>query len=931
MASGDRQDRAGIVVPAVRDAKGAVDAAALRVTLQSLLDQTSEDFEALVVHRDTVEIEFTDPRIRSKQIDANDMSALLEAGLEELDTRWIRFLLPGDTLAPGCLAAELVALEADPGVSVVYAAVQRFDATGRAMADAGGPAVGRYEPGFLLPEIVGRNPWPLGAARIEREALVEIGGFDPSLVRRADHDLWIRLLTGRSALVLSRPGLRTRITVAEPNDLDGAEHARVLLRHLRGERLEAMVRALGGGARDAAEQGIARAELARRVLTVGRAELLPMVHRLVREARGAGAYFPADTGFEEFATFAPELARPEGWFPPLAASRGNAALVPNARPFPPPVVVAVVVDDSSSATLSSRLPVETDALRARGIEPLLLYASRVAAADAPQDLDVEILRHDGSQEEVETVLARWGVALVIADQSPVAHAARAHGVPVRAAWPTGGADEVARALIREAAAGAAHSRRKALAVREEEEERARAAEAQAGTLRVLMRALGDTAGATALVNAEPLTQRLSEARSEANAARRRVGEVDALVGRALDKLRIGRRLRETFQSPRTEGARSSAEVVSLDVARAERFLAAASAQPGRLWVVYTTDPYSETQGQRSTWLARELLARGDHVVFVYWRWELTETIADSPQDRLLSVPIDQFFQLQKPLMDLASPGLEKVFLVEFPDTGLFEQIDFANAHGFTTVYDCVDDWEEFARVGQAHWYDPGMERHLARNADVVVATHPVLAKRLVAMGRPEGSIPVIPNGVALDALADAPPRRRDGAPVIGYFGHLTPAWFDWDLIRDTASAHPEWAFDIIGHGAPEDANLPANVHVRGPVPHGELEAQTRSWHVGIVPFRPGRLTRAVDPIKLYEYLALGLPSVVVDMPHLRGLPCVEVCDRDGFPAALSRALSMPVDHDAVAAFVDQSRWGVRTDVLCEAVSASQSSDLLKAL
>ena len=61
-----------------------------------------------------------------------------------------------------------------------------------------------------------------------------------------------------------------------------------------------------------------------------------------------------------------------------------------------------------------------------------------------------------------------------------------------------------------------------------------------------------------------------------------------------------------------------------------------------LLVIYTTDPYLETRGQRSTWLTKEFVRRGIPVVFFYWRWDSKEAIIKPEDPRVFSVPIDQF-------------------------------------------------------------------------------------------------------------------------------------------------------------------------------------------------------------------------------------------------------------------------------------------------
>lgn len=938
-----RQDPIGIVVSAATEPGGDVFGRALGATLQSLRDQTEDQLEVVVVGPAGPPAggDWGGPRWVASE--APGSAAAFQCGRAELQTTWIRFLSAGDFLAPGCLAADRAALEEAPGLAAVFSGCERVREDGLPIgSDVGtSPAVGpgTYAAGLLVPELIASNPFPLASGLLRAEVFDEIGGFDATYEARPEHPLWLRLLGAGAIRVRKDLDVRLREPRLAPVDpaVDASEHARALLEALRGDALEAVVAALGGGPRDSAPNGIARTELARRLLASECVELRPLAVRLVREAREVGSYFPLDAPFEEMARDFPEVARMEGWFPPPAVEeeRDRAPAVPASGGFPPVVRVALGTsgDDFAHADLALRLATMRDELAAFGVDPVAVHARAAREEQAPRfGLPTEILRHPGSAEEAEAVLVRLGVSVLIAPAAhPAAVVAERCGVALLPEAPThDGPGSLARELVGAAATSAARMLRSSVTEHRKVAHALGAGAREDGVLRALTRTIGE-ASAGSRVGDRALLDGLRDARREIEWAHSRARATDAAARRAFDKLRIGRRLRSTFAAP-ARPADAPAPVVSLDETVARSFLQAAEeAAPARLWVVYTTDPYSETQGQRSTWLARELLERGDFVVFFYWRWHLSEEIAESPHDRLLPVPIDQLFRLQRPLIDLSAPGLDKIFLIEFPDAALFEQIDLFGAHGFTTVYDCVDDWEEFARVGQAHWYDPGVEAHLACHADLIVATHPVLAKRVEQMGSPPGRVALVPNGVAPASLADAEPRVRGGKPVVGYFGHLTPAWFDWDLVCETARARPEWTFDIVGHGAPEDLDLPENVRAPGPVPHERLPERTRDWHVGIVPFRPGRLTRAVDPIKLYEYLALGLPAVVVDMPHLAGVPAVEVCTRDDFAAGIDRALAAEPDAPAMAAFVASSRWSARADAIVEGVARSAPEALRKAL
>lgn len=388
--------------------------------------------------------------------------------------------------------------------------------------------------------------------------------------------------------------------------------------------------------------------------------------------------------------------------------------------------------------------------------------------------------------------------------------------------------------------------------------------------------------------------------------------------------------KERFEQP----IPSTSHLNTLSEEEIERFLE--FVQKGdfqKLFVIYTTDPYMESRGQRSTWLTKEFVRRGFPVVFLYWRWDQKEEII-KPQDlNILSAPIDEFPKIEKYLFSLTSNRLKKVFIIEFPDSFLFEKVNIANANSFVTVYDCIDDWEEFARAGQAVWYDPAVEKYLVHNANLIIATNSILAERLRQMGAEY--IPIIPNGVDMTSLQQKKELTKiiqRGTLTIGYFGHLTESWFDWDLLLRTASKRRDWVFHILGYGEPSGLKLPENIKLWGKIEHQDLPSYAHSWDVAIIPFKKGRLTQAVDPIKLYEYLFLGLPVVATNMPQLKATPGVFPCSRDNFEETLILATKTPFNQGEVERFVQNSTWEKRADqILGEIDRVDLSRDILKGI
>lgn len=186
------------------------------------------------------------------------------------------------------------------------------------------------------------------------------------------------------------------------------------------------------------------------------------------------------------------------------------------------------------------------------------------------------------------------------------------------------------------------------------------------------------------------------------------------------------------------------------------------------------------------------------------------------------------------------------------------------------VYDRIDLHSGFPGVPPEV---EAVEARLIRHADLVCATAGLLAERPREVSP---RVLLLPNGVELETFANAGlgrvhrPERGPGDPVrVGYVGALGP-WFDSDALRVAARAFPAWSFRLAGRV--EDAEVAAlaelpNLETVGEIPFREVPAFLAGLDVALVPFRDLPLTRAVDPVKLYEALAVGLPVVARRLPE----------------------------------------------------------------
>ncbi len=287
---------------------------------------------------------------------------------------------------------------------------------------------------------------------------------------------------------------------------------------------------------------------------------------------------------------------------------------------------------------------------------------------------------------------------------------------------------------------------------------------------------------------------------------------------------------------------------------------------------------------------------------------------------LYLLPMDQFWLQASSILEASRnwPG-RKLFLAEMPHPSLFKLINLANASGWYTAFDQIDDWAAFRRLGQASWYLPQFDDYLAANTDLVLASSPLLAEQLQSRtGRVVHLLPNAYNPQSLDLGQSRQPLERRQV-TLGYFGHLTNAWFDWDLLRWLASRHADWIIYLIGAGEEPPFRLPENIRLLGQIAHPKLAAYAANWDAALIPFKLLDLTRAVDPIKVYEYLALGLPVVAAGMPHLQQrMPFVwSVETAQDFEAAILAALGKPAAGENVEAFLAANTWRRRAEQILE--------------
>lgn len=348
-----------------------------------------------------------------------------------------------------------------------------------------------------------------------------------------------------------------------------------------------------------------------------------------------------------------------------------------------------------------------------------------------------------------------------------------------------------------------------------------------------------------------------------------------------------------------------------------------------LTIITSPIPYQEEVNQRCISCARHLADAGTTVLFVAWQWSPQDAVPrawEQVRPRVFQIPLYAFLHFVEAVAAVAPA--RRFYVCSLPSDDLVQAARPLRAKGYHIHYDIVDDWEEFHRVGQAPWFRAEMEQSFLLLADSVTAVSTPLAGKFAHL---RGDIAIVRNGydpTVLDCpqFVAARSQRRD-ARIVGYFGHLTEAWFDWDTVLEAARQLPDVTFELIGYGLPEQyrsllQDFP-NLRFCGLIPQNRLHMHVKRWWAGMIPFRPSALAAAVDPLKIYEYLHFGLPTVVTGITGVAGYPLVHYAgSRADFVETLKRLPDRLSERllDETKAFLEDCVWEKRCALLINSMS-----------
>ena len=258
----------------------------------------------------------------------------------------------------------------------------------------------------------------------------------------------------------------------------------------------------------------------------------------------------------------------------------------------------------------------------------------------------------------------------------------------------------------------------------------------------------------------------------------------------------------------------------------------------------------------------------------------------------------QKHRFREPALWLTSP--EQVFFIELlPHAGL--------------IYDCHQEWDELP----LDW-----ESLLAARADVVFAASPGLVRRLAPCC---DNIALIPNGVnylmfARPDLAPPPLLSERTGPVLGRIGSVTSD-LELEPLLYAADRRPDWTFLLLGQvakGPKKQLSLRPNILMPGEIPMVDVPDWLSGCQVCFDLLSRWGKGSDILPPRLYEYLAVGRPVVLMLVPD-QVEPLPDVVYTAASPAAFLRRCERALQEDPGwvggrrRAYAEDGQWAHRAE------------------
>lgn len=239
------------------------------------------------------------------------------------------------------------------------------------------------------------------------------------------------------------------------------------------------------------------------------------------------------------------------------------------------------------------------------------------------------------------------------------------------------------------------------------------------------------------------------------------------------------------------------------------------------------------------------------------------------------------------------------------------------------VYDKMDDNVALEQNSSVKHFLIRMRTRLEKNANIIFVTSTAFYQDLYAR---HPYVHQVPNGTCFEQKTPLPIRKPPLPPTkkrrfgyIGIIGH----WFDLELIRSLAIALPECEIVLVGPVLIEKISI-SNVHYYGTIPKDQVSEWIQCFDVCLYPFKNSSFLDTIDPVKIYEYLAMNKPVIAVDSLELKkykNFIYTYKTKNEFLFLCHQKNLSSPFStQEEIKTFFNKNNWKQRSDLILSLIA-----------
>ncbi len=257
------------------------------------------------------------------------------------------------------------------------------------------------------------------------------------------------------------------------------------------------------------------------------------------------------------------------------------------------------------------------------------------------------------------------------------------------------------------------------------------------------------------------------------------------------------------------------------------------------------------------------------------------------------------------------------------------------------LYHVVDDYASFQNKTPVRSRQVAdLEKQMISQVDVVV----VVSKKLYEtrhLFNPETY--VVPNGVNYEAYSAAlaiphlpAELQAIESPRLGYSG-LIGDKLDLDMLKAMAQENPGWSLVFAGPvnasqkaGVWRELKAMPNVHYLGVLEWSQVPYYVKGFDAGLMPYVKSGYSENMSPLKLYDYLAAGIPIAATDLTPVHEFkPYVHLAEgaQDFVQAVRSALADNSVERRQVRRNVAaQHTWEARVEQLSDLIQTQLAAN-----